>query len=162
MRDAADLDDRLQLLGAQHRHRRDGDRAGLDHAEPAGREHRVVRRAQQHAVAGHHAHVFRQHLRDAVGAVLQLAPSPRDAGRADADALAAALRDRLVEQFGGAVQLRRQLELGPLEQELGLQLARRQVVAREGIDMGTRHGYPFKSFNSSRAMISCCTSVAPS
>ena len=49
------LDDLHQLLGAQHRHRRDGDAAGLHHREPAGHEHRLVGGAQQHAVAGHEA-----------------------------------------------------------------------------------------------------------
>ena len=39
-------------------------------SEPAGREHRVVRRAQQHAVAGDDAHVLHEHVGDAVGSLL--------------------------------------------------------------------------------------------
>ena len=162
MRDPADVDDRLQLLGAQQRHRRHRDRPGLHHGEPAGGQHRVVRRAQQHAVAGHDAHVLHQHLGDAIGTVLQVAPGPGQTGRADADPLAAALRNRCVEQLDGAVQLRGELQLGQLEQKLRLLIGRRQVVAGEGVDVGAGHGYPFTSFSSSRAMINCCTSVAPS
>ena len=51
-------------------------------------------------------------------------------------------RHRAVEQLGRAIQLLGKLQLGQLEQELGLQLARRQVVAREGVDMrGVAHRF---------------------
>ena len=50
-RSAAVGDDLLQLLRAQQRHRRHRDAARLGHGEPAGHQHRLVRRAQQHAIA---------------------------------------------------------------------------------------------------------------
>ena len=71
-------DDLGELLGAQQRHRRDGDAARLHHGEPAGREHRRVGAAQQHAVAGHQAHVLDQHAGDAIGLTLQLGVRPAD------------------------------------------------------------------------------------
>ena len=58
-RDPRLVDDLLQLLRAEQRHRRDRDAARLDHGEPARRHHRVVRPAQQHAVAGDEPQVAR-------------------------------------------------------------------------------------------------------
>ena len=49
------LDDHGKFARAQQRHGADGDGAGLDHAEPAGGEHRCVGGTQQYSVAGHHA-----------------------------------------------------------------------------------------------------------
>jgi hypothetical protein len=55
--------------------------------------------------------------------------------RGELDA-AAALLHVAVEQLGGAVQALGELQLGQLEDERGLRLGRRQVVAGEGVDVG--------------------------
>ena len=140
MADLADVDDGLELLGAQQRHGGHGDATGLHDREPAGREHGVVGRAQQHAVAGHQAHVLHQHVGDAVGLVLQIGVGPGQAGCADADPVAAAGGHVAVQQFGGAVELCGELQLGQVEDELGLLVGRRQVVAGKGVDVGGGHG----------------------
>ena len=134
MRDLGDLDHGLELLGTQQRHGGHGNATSLHHAEPAGHGHRVVGPAQQHAVAGHQAHVLHQHLGDAVGLLAQLPVGPADAAALQAQAFApAALVHGLVQQLGGAVQLLRELQIGQLEQELGPLLARRQVLGGEAV-----------------------------
>ena len=50
-RRAAHLGHRRELAGAQQRHRRHRDAAGLQHGEPAGHQPRLVEPAQQHPVA---------------------------------------------------------------------------------------------------------------
>ena len=49
--------------------------------------------------------------------------------------VAEAARDRAIEQLGGAVQALRILQLRQIEAELRPERARRQVVAREGVEM---------------------------
>ena len=75
--DPGDRADAGQLRRAQHRHCRDRDAAGLQHAEPAGGEPRVVRPAQQHAVAGHQPEVLGEHPGDLAGAGGEVAVGPR-------------------------------------------------------------------------------------
>ena len=53
--------------------------------------------------------------------------------------VAATVGDRAVQQLAGAVQLRGQLQLGQLEQELRPLVARRQMVACEGVDVSAGH-----------------------
>ena len=151
------VDDVGELLGAQQRHGGHGDAAGLDHREPARRHHRVVRAAQQHPVAGHQPHLAHQHVRQAIRLRQQLGVAALSVGRAQRDPLAVAARQRAVEQLDGAVHARRISELRQLEQELRPLLARRKVVARERVEMRR-----VAHFSSSLAMISFCTSVAPS
>ena len=55
-----------QLAHAQQRHGGDRHAAGLEHGEPAGRHHRIVRAAQQHAVARHDAEIVHQNVSDPV------------------------------------------------------------------------------------------------
>jgi len=126
-----------QFLGAQQRHGRHRDAAGLHHREPARHQHWLVGRAQQHAVAGHEAHVVHQHMGDAVGVLLQLGVGPGQAcRRAQAGPVATAFGDMAVQQFARAVQPRRELQLGQLEQELGPLLARWQAFMGKGVDVG--------------------------
>jgi hypothetical protein len=129
-------DDMLEFLGAQQRHGRRGDSADFHHREPAGRHHRVVRRAQQHAIAGDDAELIDQHVGDAVGLLLQVGIGPAQVRRLDADAPSPAFRDMPVEQFRRAVHALGELQFRQVEQELRLRRGRRQVVAGEGIDMG--------------------------
>ena len=70
--DAGLVDDLGQFARAQQRHGRHRDAAGLDHREDAGGHGRIVRAAQQHAVAADQAEVAPQHVGDAVDARVQL------------------------------------------------------------------------------------------
>jgi hypothetical protein len=143
MRDPRLGDDRTELGGAQQRHRRHGDAAGLHHREPARGEHRRIGAAQQHAIAGHQPHVPDEHMGDPVSLVPQIRIGPaQPAGRADADAVAASFGDVAVEKLGGAVQLVGKSQLRQLEQELRLLLGRRKIVAGEAVEMGGWHAGP--------------------
>ena len=81
--------------------------------------------------------------------------------------------DPAVDPFGHAVEPLGILQLGQIEPELGPLLARRQVVARERIDMtgflplppsysAASADFAARAFNASRAITIFCTSVAPS
>ena len=133
------VDDGLQLPLTQQRHGAHRDAAGLDHTEPAGRHHRRVGAAQQHAVARHQAQLVHQHAGNAVGAGLQVGVGPAHrlalVQALHAQAAAGALRHRAVQQFGGHVQPLGQMQLGQLEAELRQRLGRRQVVTGEGVDV---------------------------
>ena len=155
-------DDVDQLPRAQQRHRRDGDRAGLHHREPARGHRRRVRPAQQHAVAGNDAEVVDQHARDPARPGVEFGVGPAHALRREhREALAAALAHRALEQLGRDVEPLGVPEPGRSNMQLRPLVARRQVVAREAVDVRTgRHVRP--SLMTSRPMISCCTSVAPS
>ncbi len=87
------IEDHRELARAQKWHRGDRDAAGLEHAEPAGDQHRVVGRAQQHPVARHEAEVVAQHPRDPVRPLEELAVGPALVRRAE-DGLVGAARAR--------------------------------------------------------------------
>ncbi len=70
--------------------------------------------------------------------------------------------DHLVEQLDRAVHARRVLELRQLEEDLRQLVRRREVVPREAVDVGRMRHARGQPFSVSRAMISFCTSVAPS
>lgn len=117
------------LLG-EHR---DGDRARLQHRQPAGGQPRGGRAAQQHPVARDDAQFTGEHMGDAVDPGAQLSVRPRGAGRgAERRALGAGVR----EEFDGAVQPVGVAQPGKLEAELGPLFGGREMVAREGVDVG--------------------------
>ena len=124
-----------QLLGAQHRHGRHRDRAHFHHGEPARNQRRRVRAPQQHAVARHDAEIAHQNVGDAIGALEQLEVAPATALGVQRNARSMAFENRVVEQHRCAVQTRRIVQLRQIEAEFGPLLARRQAVAREGIDV---------------------------
>jgi hypothetical protein len=115
MRDLRLGDHVLEFLGAQQRHGRRGDSADFHHREPAGGHHRVVRRAQEHAIAGDDAELIDQHVGDAVGLLLQVGVGPAQLGRLDADPPSPAFRDVPVEQFRRAVHALGKLQLRQVE-----------------------------------------------
>ena len=78
-------------------------------------------------------------------------------GRTDGNAIAVARAHRLIQQEGGAIHALRIVQLGQVELEFRPLLLRRQVVVRKGIDVGGP-----AHLSNSRAMITFCTSVAPS
>ncbi len=134
-----DLVDRRQLACAQQRHRRDHHATGLEHAEPAGGQPRVVRAAQQHAVAWHETEVVDQHVGHGIGAGQQVGVRPGRAVLADqARPVAPVPGDHVVEECCRAVQPVRVGELREREEQLGPLVSRRQVVAAEGVDVRRR------------------------
>ena len=188
MADLGNLDDGAQLLGAQQRHGSDRNTAGLDDGKPARHHHRVVGGTQQHAVAGYQAHLGGQYVGNAVGLGLQVGIGPAHSLGLQAEALAPAFGHMAVQQLGGAVEALGELQLGQVKPVLGLQLGRRQMRSGKAVDMrGIGRGRHLANsrlkaetgtgiqvlgrgqgaagatcLSSSRAMMSCCTSVAPS
>ncbi len=178
------VDDLLELLGTQQRHRWHRHQPRLDGRQPRGGHHRIVRPAQQQAVARHQPHVLGQHAGDAIGQLGQLAVGHRGLlavlAPAQRNALAMAAFDHGVHQFDRAIEPLRIGHVGAVEQELWPLVARGQIVPGESVDVGgCFHGFPLAiavvllcrddgarwlpyAFSSSRAMINFCTSVAPS
>ena len=126
-----------ELAGAQQGHGGDDDAARLEHPEPARGHHGRVGPAQQHAVARDDTQVVAQHGRDAVAALRQLAVGPAAAVPQDGGAFGVARVRHAVQQLHGAVQPRgigQPGKAGVVHD--GPQLARRQVVAGEGVQVG--------------------------
>ena len=150
------VDDLGQLLGAQQRHRRDA-------TPPA-----FITANQQAAIIGLLAPRSSTRLpgtspisRPARGRCRLACVTARRRSTAVGRAQRGGRRGRAspaVEQLGGGVEPRRDTAAPAGRTGTRATLARRQVVAREGVDVGgiARH------FSSSRAMTSCWTSVAPS
>ena len=153
-------DDLRQLLGAQQRHAAHRDAAGLDHGEPAGREHRRVGAAQQHAVAGHQAQVLDQHAGDAVGLRLQFGIGPAHAVALHAQAIALPARDPAVEQLARAVELLGELQVGRSNRNSGHCSRGGRWSAAKVSTCAVAMSAPPSAGR--LPMISCCTSVAPS
>jgi hypothetical protein len=128
-----------ELTGPQHRHGGDDHAAGLEHCEPAGDQARVVRAAQQHAVARHQAEVLDEHVGDAVGPLEQVAVGPaRPVRDEEAGTVRAETLDHGVEQLDGAVEALGVLHLRHVEAQHRPLLLGRQVVAAERVDVGGR------------------------
>ncbi len=110
----------------------DGDRARLQHGQPAGGQPGSGGPAQQHPVAGHHAEVRGEQMGQPVHPGAQLAVRPDPAvGRAERGPVARPA----VQQFGGAVQPLGVAQLRQVEAELGPLVRRREMVAGEGVDV---------------------------
>jgi hypothetical protein len=124
------------LPGAQQRHGRDDDQPGLQPGQ-VGRDHPgVVRPAQQKPGARDHPEVAHEDVAEPVHPFLQLAVG-QGVGRAEQTwRVSPALRDPAVEERDDAVQALGIAILGPGDDEFRPLLGRRQVVAREGVDVG--------------------------
>jgi hypothetical protein len=132
-RDLGDVDDLGQLAGPQHRHRVHHHRAGLGGRQPARDHRRVVRRADQHPVAGLHPEVLGEGVGQPVRPVGELlvgaAPAVADQRRVVAEtALHHAIGelDRDIEVLG---------VVEPVQHQLRPELGGRQVVAGEAVDV---------------------------
>ena len=111
--------------------------------KPKDRSAYLAWRAQQDAIAGHDPHVAHEHVGDAVGRGEEVGVRPaRAAGGVDAGRVAAAFGHAPVEELGRAIELRGERELRQVEKVFGLLFARRQVVARERVDMRCTHHDP--------------------
>ena len=162
-RDMRLFKDRVQLPGSQQRHGRHGDQAGLEDSQEAGGHHGIVCPAKQHPIARDKTHVVSQHVGDAIDLGLQLLVAALGIVSPENSPIAVPLLDIPVEQFHCRIQAVRVTDFRPLEQELGLQILARQMVARKQVEVASSEHrcYP-PDFKSSLAMISFWTSVAPS
>ena len=140
MRDPRLQDDLGQLLRTQKRHSRHRDSARLHHREPACGHPGAVRAAKQNAIARREAHVLGQHAGDAVGLLEQLCRAELTFRKAQGDAPRPAALRRPVEQLGRAIQTAGITQLRQIEDQLRPLRARRQIVAREGVDVRGAHG----------------------
>ncbi len=145
VRDLGLCHDAGQLARTKQWHRTDGDAAGLDHAEPAGRQHWTVGTAQQHAVAGHQTEFADQQIRNPIGPVLQFGVAPADRravwrGTQHCQPRAVALIHPAVQQFAGTVELRAKLQPRQVEQQPRQLSGRWYPVANEAVDMRAAHG----------------------
>ncbi len=128
---------RRELAGAQRCEHGDDDAAGLEHRQPARRRPGVLGERSRTRLPGIQAEVVDQHVGDLVGAALQVAVRParrrpassarRGPDRASPpptsiSSMAALRRSGYCEVVGG------ELDRRPLR-------GRRQVVAREGVDV---------------------------
>ena len=109
--DLGPLEDLGQLSRPEQRHRGHRHAAGLEHGEPAGHQHRVIAAAQQHPAARHQAVVGDQHMRDAIGGVVEPLIGPGTAGMVQHGALAVAGSDPVVEQLRSGIEAIRVGEL---------------------------------------------------
>ncbi len=134
------VDDELELARAEEGHRRHHHAPRLEHGEPARREHRRVRAAQEHAVPRHDPQLVNEHVGDPVRLLRELGVRPAPARKADCHALAASLAHVPVEQRVHAVELLGVRQLGEHAVVHGRpELARREMVAREAVDVGGSH-----------------------
>ena len=117
------------LAWAKHRHGGDDDSAGLENAEPGGEQHRVVRPAQENAVAGDEAFLLHETARDPIREVAHLAVGPAAGIIENRERI----RILVVDQLDGGVQPLGILELGQGEEKFGLRLGRGEAVLDEGI-----------------------------
>ena len=96
----------------------------------------MVRAAEQDAIARNQPEIIDQDVRNAVGASEELGIGPaRAVGRDDRRARPPAAVDRAIEELRGAIHPIRVDELRQLENELGPELAPRQIVSCERIDV---------------------------
>src|SRR5512132_3699552 len=86
-------------------------------------------------MAGHQAERAREHIGDAIYALAEMRVGQRFRGRDQAWAVAPTRGDPAVEQFGDAIHPIGIFQLRQLEEEIGPLSARRQVVARKGVEM---------------------------
>jgi len=86
-------------------------------------------------MTGDHAERAREHVGDTVHALGQLRVGPAFRRRDQARPVAVSRGDPAVEQFDHAIHPLGIFQLRQLEQEIRPLRARRQVVAREGVEM---------------------------
>ena len=169
-RDLGLVDDLAEFAGAQHRHGVDDDGAGLGGGEPGRDQRRIVAGADQHAVARLDAVVLDQRMGQPVRPVGEFLIGAAASVADQRGVVAKAFLDHAVGQFDADIEPLRILEFRPVEQKVGPLIERRQVVAREGVDMRGRaegdfiaHGAaPEISDRTARAMMTFWTSDAPS
>jgi len=116
-----------------------GNAACLENRKPARRQHRIVGRPQQHAIAGYEAHVVDENAGNAIGVFEELGIGPCCVDRSQTRARPLPLRHGAVEQFDCGVH---SLGIAEVRQRLlidnGPQLDRRETSAGKIIDEGAR------------------------
>ena len=124
---------------AQQRHGGDDNAAGFQHRQIDGGHRHSVGGAQQHPIAGLQPELVGEDIADAIHPRLQLAIGKAFIDADDAETVALSLSDPAVEQRGDAIQPLGIAELLAGENQVGPLIARRQVVARETVQMAARN-----------------------
>ena len=135
-RDLGLINDLRELAGAQHRHRVHNDGPGLRRRQPARHHRRVVRRTNQHPVAGLDAVVLGERVRHPVRPIGEFFVCASSTVADQRDVITKTLLDHAVGQLDSGVDV-----LGipvPIEHDLRPLLGGRQVVAGERVDVGGR------------------------
>ena len=156
------VDDLGEFTGTQHWHGIDDNRASLGRCKPA-RDHRgIVGRADQHAVARLHTIVLDQSVREAIGPVREFLVGAAAAIADQRRVVAESLFHHPVGQLDCGVEVFGVVEA--VEQKIRPLVARRQVVARERIDVsgGSERVFHHDAPIVWRAITTFWTSDAPS
>jgi hypothetical protein len=136
MADLGLVHDLRQFTRPQHRHGVDHDRSRLGRSQPAGHHGRIVRRADQDAIARPHTVVVNQRIGDAIGPVTQFlvraAPTVAD----QRNMVAEALLDHAIGQFDPDIQPFGIFETLKVQDRPGL--FGWQSIARKGVRMAGR------------------------
>lgn len=136
MADPGDRTDGGELLGPLLRQDGHGDRARLEHGEPAGGQMGGGGAAQQDPVAGDDPQIGGQDMGDPVDPVLELSVAPRRAvGGAEGGTVGSETGDGGVEEFGGAVQPVRIVQLGETEDQFRPLVLGWQMLSGKAVDV---------------------------
>src|SRR5687767_11793237 len=92
-----------QLALPQHGHRAYHYSTRLQHPEPAGGQHRVVRTAKQNTIPGDETEILDQNSRDAVRGLMQMTICPAAAGKMKHSPFTATSLDHAVQQLRRAI-----------------------------------------------------------
>ena len=125
------LEDDAKLGRAVERHRGDRNAAGFQHRQPAGNEHRRVRRAQKHAISRTQTVARREGVGDPVHDLEDSRVRPTDAGRHDAAPFAVADFEIAVEQPRRRIDAFGIRHFRKREEQVRHRLARRQAAFGE-------------------------------
>ena len=129
------VDDFAKFAGAQHRHRIDHHGAGFGRGKPGSDQRGIIAGADEHAIARLHAVVLDQRMREAVRPVGELLIGATATIADQRGVIAKTIFDQAVGQLVSGVDVVRILKFRTVEQDVGPLLERRQVVARERVDM---------------------------
>jgi len=117
------LDDRERdFLGAQQRHGRDHDGAGLDDRKIRSHHHRAVWSAQQNPVSGNDPDIAGEHVGDAIYPLRQIGIGQALRGRDQAVAVAVPGSEPIVDECAHAVQAVRIAQIRQGEQKVRQQI----------------------------------------
>jgi hypothetical protein len=154
------FDDLRQFSGPQHRHSVDHDRARFRRGEPAGDHRGIVRRADEHAIAGLDAIVLDERPGETIAPVGELFVSTAPAMADEGGAVSEAALDHAIGELDRGVHVVRVVK--PVEPKVRPLVERRQIVARERVSVsgGTEHGFapPLGAASEALALRTCQSS----
>jgi hypothetical protein len=88
-----------QLTLPEKWHRADNDSAGLEHCEPAGRKHRIVRPAQQYTIARDYTELIYENIRNSIRGLMEMPVGPFATRKPEYQPVSISGLNYAVEQF---------------------------------------------------------------